>query len=210
MELRLLSVNVGQIRVIGTRNGEPLRSAFQKEPVASSSIGVKTLGLDGDVQANLRVHGGPDKAVYAYPADHWTWWEKEQRFPCRPAAFGENLSTEGADESEVRLGDRFAWGDAILEVSQPRSPCHKFATVSGRADAGPLMTDSGRCGFYFRVIREGTAPTRGGVLTRIATSGNPTVRDAFRALFARPIDEDLRARVLGVPTLAGAWRERFI
>jgi MOSC domain-containing protein YiiM len=210
MELRLLSVNVGQIRIIGTRNGEPLPSAFCKEPVPGSSIAVKTLGLDGDVQANLRVHGGPDKAVYAYPSDHWSWWEKEQRFPCRPAAFGENLSTEGADESEVRLGDRFQWGDAILEVTQPRSPCHKFATVSGRDDAGPLMIESGRCGFYFRVIREGAAPTKGGVLTRIATSDNATVREAFRAVFARPIDEALRARVLAVPTLAAAWRERFI
>jgi MOSC domain-containing protein YiiM len=210
MQLRLVSVNVGQIRVIGTRDGQSLRSAIGKEPVTGESIGVHSLGLDGDVQANPRVHGGPDKAVYAYPADHWTWWEREQRFPCRPAAFGENLSTEGGDESEIRIGDRFAWGDAILEITQPRSPCNKFAVYSRRGDAPALMLQSGRCGFYLRVIREGNAPVEGGVLTRIATSGNPTVREAFFAAFARPIDDALRQRVSAVPELAPAWLERFV
>jgi MOSC domain-containing protein YiiM len=210
VEIRILSVNVGQIRVIGTRDGAPLHSAIGKEPVKESAIGVRSLGLDGDVQANLRVHGGIDKAVYGYPTDHWDWWEKEQRFPCRPTAFGENLTTAGADESEVRIGDRFQWGDAILEVSQPRSPCTKFAIYSQRSDAGLLMTKSGRCGFYFRVVEEGIAPVKGGVLRRIATSDNPTVREAFFAAFARPIDGALRARVTATPSLAAAWLERFV
>jgi MOSC domain-containing protein YiiM len=209
VELRIVSVNVGQVRIIGTRNGAPLPSAIGKEPVAADKIAVRALGLDGDVQANLRVHGGVDKAVYAYPADHWSWWDGEHRFACRPASFGENLSTQGAGEDEVRIGDRFAWGDAILEVSQPRSPCHKFAIYAGRDDLGPLMHQSGRCGFYFRVVREGTAPVHGGVLRRIATSDNPSVREAFFAVFARPADMELRRRVAATPALAAAWLPRM-
>jgi len=209
VKLRLLSVNVGQIRVIGTRDGAPLHSAIGKEPVTAERIAVRALGLEGDVQANLRVHGGVDKAVYAYPVDHWNWWEKEQRLPCHAAAFGENLSVEGADETEVRIGDRFSWGEAVLEVSQPRSPCTKFAIYTGRQDAGPLMTQSGRCGFYFRVIQEGTAPTRGGELERITASEQPTVREAFFAAFGRPLDLTLRQRVSAAPALAAAWLPRM-
>src|SRR3954471_7734889 len=98
MELRLVSVNIGTPKVIGARNGAPLLSAIDKQPVTTPAISVYALGLAGDQQANLLVHGGFDKAVYAYPAVHWAWWEREQRFPCGPASFGENLSLEGADE----------------------------------------------------------------------------------------------------------------
>src|SRR3954464_10243729 len=103
MELRLVSVNVGTPKVIGMRNGAPLLSAIGKQPVSAPAISVYALGLAGDQQANLLVHGGFDKAVYAYPADHWGWWEKEQGFACGPATFGENLSLEGADEAQVRI-----------------------------------------------------------------------------------------------------------
>ncbi len=115
MELRILSVNVGQPRIIGTRVGAPLISAIGKSPVAGPEIHVYMLGLAGDAQANPRVHGGADKAVYAYPSDHWPWWEKEHRLHSRPASFGENLTLAGADETQVRIGGRFAWGDLDLK-----------------------------------------------------------------------------------------------
>jgi MOSC domain-containing protein YiiM len=208
MELRLESVNVGQIRRIGTRDGEPLMSAIAKERVSAPSIQVRALGLEGDVQANPRVHGGPDKAVYAYPADNWAWWELEKRFACRPGVFGENLTLRGADETDVHIGDRFAWGEAILEISQPRSPCHKFQTFSQRQDASALMTISGRCGWYMRVIREGMAPVET-YIERISKSDGPTVREAFHAHFNKKTDPEIRARVAAFPALSDAWRAHF-
>lgn len=209
MELRLLSVNVGAPRVIGVRDGKPLLSAIGKQPVTAPFIFAGALGLAGDSQANTRVHGGPDKAVYAYPADHWEWWEKEKNFPCFPARFGENLTLQGAGETMVAIGDRFSWGEAVLEISQPRSPCNKFQTYAGRADAAALMTLSGRCGWYMRVIGQGEAPVRG-ALARIFASGGPDVRTAFFAAFDRRLDDARRAEIAAHPALAAAWRVRLL
>src|SRR5277367_2346190 len=117
MELRLLSVNVGLPRIIGSLHGEPVLSGIVKHPVTTRTVFVGATDIVGDSQADLSVHGGVDKAVYAYPADHWPWWEREHALPCAPATFGENLTLQGADETVVRIGDRFRWGDALLEVS---------------------------------------------------------------------------------------------
>ena len=144
MELQLQSVNVGQPKQIGMRDGKPLMSAIAKEPISAQMIMVRALGLDGDAQANLVAHGGVDKAVYAYPSDHWEWWEKEKNFSSYPARFGENLTLKGTGEEDVSIGDRFSWGDAVVEISQPRSPCNKFQIYSGRPDVPALMTISGR------------------------------------------------------------------
>jgi len=130
MELRLLSVNVGMPRIIGEMQGEPVLSAFGKYPVTTDMVVVETTNIEGDTQADLRVHGGNDKAVYCYPADNWPWWEREKSFSCRPASFGENLTVEGADETMVAIGDRFRWGDALLEISEPRAPCFKFVMLA--------------------------------------------------------------------------------
>src|SRR6185312_1381767 len=158
MNLRILSVNIGRARPIGTFENETVISGIDKRGVASERVIVRRLGIEGDEQADLRVHGGLDKAVYAYPSEHWPWWENEQHIECRPAAFGENLTLAGADESEVAIGDRFRWGAALLEVSQPRAPCYKLGLHTKRADAPQIMTLSARCGWYMRVLEEGDAP----------------------------------------------------
>lgn len=206
MELRLLSVNVGLPRDIGIFQGERVLSAIAKQSVDTPSIFVGRTNLAGDAQAALSVHGGPDKAVYCYPADHWPWWEKEKGLACRPGTFGENLTIEGADETIVAIGDRFHWGDAILEVSEPRAPCYKFAMHTKRPEAPSLMTVSGRCGWYCRVIREGQAPVSHGVLVRAAPGGGPSVRDAFFAALDPRADAAIRARVASAPALAASWR----
>lgn len=109
MEIRLISVNVGQPKQIGMRDGKPLMSAIAKEKISAQTIAVGALGLPGDTQANPISHGGVDKPIYAYPSDHWEWWEKEKDFPCYPARFGENLTLEGGDEEAIAIGDRFSW-----------------------------------------------------------------------------------------------------
>jgi MOSC domain-containing protein YiiM len=208
MKLKILSVNVGQPKQIGMRDGKPLMSAIAKEKTSAQTIAARALGLDGDAQANLIAHGGVDKAVYTYPSDHWTWWEEEKNFPCFAARFGENLTLQGADEEDVAIGDRFSWGDAILEISQPRSPCAKFQLYSGRSDSAALMTLSGRCGWYLRVVQEGNAPTDG-IMERVSQSGGPSVRESFMAAFSRKTDSNRKVEIANYPSLAEAWRVRM-
>jgi MOSC domain-containing protein YiiM len=208
--LHLISVNVALPRVIGEQNGAPLLSAIGKRPVVGATIDVGRVNLAGDAQANLDAHGGPDKAVYAYPSDHWPWWQKEHGFDCRAGGFGENLTIAGADELAVRIGDRFSWGDALLEITQPRVPCSKLLLHTGRADAGALMTTSGRCGWYFRVLETGRAPAMETRLMRVGESDAPTVRETFFAAFDRRIAEARRCEISAVPTLSEAWRKRLL
>jgi MOSC domain-containing protein YiiM len=191
--------------VIGRAHGEDVLSGIDKKPVGTDSVFVGRLDIEGDEQADLSVHGGADKAVYAYPAEHWHWWESEKKFSCGPASFGENLTLEGADERAIAIGDRFRWGDAVLEVSQPRAPCFKLA-IHARPDVPRWMTISARCGWYFRVIAEGRAPVRGAKLERVAQSDGPSVYETFVALFGRTNDNGARVRVRDAPCLADSWR----
>src|SRR5262249_16932812 len=162
--------------------------AIDKKPVAGESIEVGRSNLAGDAQANLEKHGGPDKAIYAYAAVNWPWWEREHRFACRAGAFGENLTLADGGEEDVRIGEIFSWGAVELEVSQPRVPCHKLQFYSGRDDIGALMTLSARCGWYFRVRRTGLAPLGDARLVREQASDGPSVREAFVAAFDRRFD----------------------
>lgn len=207
MELRVLSVNVAMPRIIGSVNSEPVLSGIAKVPVEAPSVFVGHINIEGDAQADRSVHGGVDKAVYTYPSEHWPWWQA-RRFACVPATFGENLTLAGAIEDDVHIGDRFRWGDAVLEISQPRAPCYKFAIHTARPDAPQLMTISARCGWYMRVIEEGHAGTAGGVMTPLSIqSENPSVGEAFRAMFAPRIPRETRQKVHDIPALAAAWRE---
>jgi MOSC domain-containing protein YiiM len=202
----ILSVNVGLPSVIGAANGEDVLSGIVKRAVEADSVLVRTLGIEGDGQADLEAHGGVDKAVYAYPSDHWGWWEKEKNLSCAPNTFGENLTLAGGDERLVRIGDQFRWGEAILEISQPRAPCFKLGIHTKRPDVPQAMTLSARCGWYLRVISGATVPVRHATLARIATRGGPSVRETFVALFSRAPDGEALRRIHDAPGLAEAWR----
>jgi len=207
VELAILSVNVARPRVIAYANGEPVLSAIAKTPpIGQNAVFVGTMNISGDEQADLSVHGGFDKAVYAYPTDHWSWWEKEKGLSCKPGSFGENLTLEGADESDVAIGDQFRWGDAILEIAQPRGPCFKLGIHTGRPDVPQAMTLSGRCGWYLRVLHEGHAPVSNTHFVRVAANGGPSVREAFLAVVDPRASEDLRRRIFAAPGLAESWR----
>ena len=202
----ILSVNVGLPSVIGTVDGEDVFSAIVKRPVETDSVRLRTLGIDGDGQADLEAHGGVDMAVYAYSSDNWPWWEMEKQLPCAPNTFGENLTLAGGDENSVCIGDQFRWGEAILEVSQPRAPCFKLAIHTKRPDVPQAMTLSARCGWYLRVISGGVLPVRRATLARIATRGGPSVRETFAALFSRSPDGEALRRIHDAPGLSEGWR----
>lgn len=152
--MRVLSVNVGEPQEIAW-HGRVVRTAIFKQPV-SGRVAVRRLGMAGDAQADLTVHGGPDKAVYAYPGEHYPSWRQELGRPDLPwGAFGENLTLEGLVEEDVAIGDRLRIGTAEFVVTQPRLPCFKLALRFERQDIGKLFMASGRSGFYLAVAREG-------------------------------------------------------
>ena len=186
-EVGLVSVNVAEPGVIGTRGGRPVLSAIGKRPVAAPILRLDNLNLEGDRQADLRVHGGPDKAVYAYPAEHLPRWnaELEMEPPFGAGAFGENLTTADWLEDEVRIGDVWAWGEALLQVTSPRSPCYKLAMNTGRPDILKQMVASGRTGWYLRVLRPGRVPVAGPIRVVEHHPAGVTVLDVHRVALRR-------------------------
>ncbi|HEX5946547.1 MAG TPA: MOSC domain-containing protein [Acidimicrobiales bacterium] len=201
------AVYVGQPRHIGTTRRGPVESAIAKSLVDRPALALGTTNLAGDRQADLRVHGGPDKAVYVYPTEHYPTWRAEG-FAVEVGGLGENVALAGVTERDVLLGDVWRWGDARLQVSQPRSPCYKLALHAGRKDIGPRMIETGRTGWYLRVLETGTVPTGGEFVLDHRDDGAPSVHDLFSAMFAADgeADDDVVDRVLRSPALADAWR----
>jgi MOSC domain-containing protein YiiM len=154
----LAAVNVGTPSVLARTRDATVWSGIRKTPVAPrTTLWLSIVNLSGDGQADLTVHGGLDKAVYAYPSEHLALWSAELETDLGTAPFGENLSTIGVTESEVCIGDRWSWGDATLEVSQPRWPCFKLALYRERSDIQLRMRRTGRTGWYLRVLDPGEA-----------------------------------------------------
>lgn len=155
MTARLASIQVGRIAPLGP---DAVPSGFIKKAVAGA-VTVGELGLDGDAQADLTVHGGPEKAVYGYAADHYPQWARD--FPALAERFlagsmGENLTVTGIDEGDLCVGDVHVIGSALLQLCQPRQPCFKLALALGEARLAKAMVRSGRSGWYYRVLRGGT------------------------------------------------------
>ncbi len=152
--MRVVSVNVSLPKTVEWQ-GRRVTTGIFKEPV-EGRVRVRTTGLAGDRQADLTVHGGPAKAVYAYPSEHYPFWRREiERGDLDWGAFGENLTTEGLHEETLRIGDRLRVGSALLKVTQPRMPCYKLGIRFGRMDMVGRFLASGRSGFYLRVLEEG-------------------------------------------------------
>lgn len=204
----LESVNVGLPEVIGSRRGAPVLSGIRKHPVPRTGwLSLSRTNLEGDGQADLSVHGGADKAVYALPAAHLPAWNRELSPPTPFAAgtFGENLTTAGWLETDVLIGDVWAWGDALLQVCQPRYPCFKLAIATGQPDIGKRLIRTGRCGWYLRVLQPGQVPCAGPVT--LVERGDPdaSVLAALRATL-HDNDPEATARISRVAALAAAWR----
>src|SRR5690349_125204 len=153
---RVVSVNVGQPRQISVRRGRPLMSSIFKDPV-EGRVGATGVNLEGDEQADLRVHGGADKAVYVYAAEDIRWWaEQLGRAEVGHAWFGENLTTEGLDVTASVVGERWRIGEAEFEVSQPRLPCAKLGIRFGDGRMVKAFALASRPGAYLRILGEGT------------------------------------------------------
>lgn len=217
-DLEFDEILVGGPSLLGTVRDRPVHSAITKARAPGPSLALGEINLDGDDQADRTVHGGVDKAVYVHPAANYAAWESAG-FAVSPGDMGENVTVAGADESVVRIGDVWAWGDALVQASQPRMPCFKLAMKTGRKDIAPAMIDSGRSGWYLRVLRTGEVPTSGGMTLVSRVPDAPTIAEVYVVFFADVARLDstrrrryfeLADRILAVPELAPQTREGML
>jgi MOSC domain-containing protein YiiM len=206
--MRVISVNVGRPREVEW-HGRKVLTSIWKSPV-TGPVRVTALNLDGDAQSDLSVHGGPEKAVYAYPCEHYDDWRQELSLETLPwGAFGENLTTSGLRERDVAIGDRIRVGSVELLVTQPRMPCFKLGIRFGRDDMVKRFLRSGRSGFYFAVVQEGTLTT-GDALQIVARDRHRVTVAEIAALdTADPPDREVIRRALQVPALAESWKRHL-
>jgi MOSC domain-containing protein YiiM len=207
--MRVVSVNVGLPREVDW-NGGRIATGIFKEPV-SGSVAVRRLNLDGDRQADLTVHGGAYKAVYAYPAEHYPRWRAEVpevQFPY--GAFGENLTVEGFDEDTLHIGDRLRIGTAVLAVTQPRMPCYKLGIRFGRDDMIKRFLASGRSGFYFSVEEEGEVSADAKIEVLSRDPNKVRVADIQRLYLHQNKDATLLDRAVQVRALPESWRKWLV
>jgi MOSC domain-containing protein YiiM len=205
--MKVLSVNVALPRLI-TWKGQTFNTGIFKKPIAGPVM-MRQLDFDGDRQADLSVHGGPYKAVYAYPSEHYEFWRKELPGMELPwGQFGENLTTEGLDEADTHVGDVLRIGKATVQVTQPRVPCFKLAAKFQRDDILKRFLQSGLSGFYFSVIEEGLVAA-GDAIERLQEDENGIAVSDINKLFNCGTDRALLRRVTQLEALPVDWREHF-
>jgi MOSC domain-containing protein YiiM len=206
--MRLLSINVGLPRDVAWRGGT-VRTSIFKSPVVGR-VRARRLNVEGDQQSDLSVHGGIDKAVYAYPSEHYAFWREELPGIELPwGVFGENFTTEGLLEDTVRIGDRFRVGSAELVVTQPRMPCFKLAVRFDRPDMVKRFLRSGRSGFYLAVEQEGEVLAGDSFELVARDEHGVPVAEIVNLYTAGATNQELLRRVSELPALPEAWREYF-
>ena len=186
------------------------RTGIYKTPV-SGSVRVGTLNLEGDEQADLTVHGGVNKAVYAYPSEHYEYWRRQYpSLKLEWGAFGENLTTEGLLEAAAGIGDTLQIGSARFVVVQPRLPCYKLAGKFGDKNILQTFTDSGRSGIYFAVIKEGHLQSGDSISWTTRMESPFTIADAMRLYNGQNLPPDLLDRALELKVLTESWRRTIL
>jgi MOSC domain-containing protein YiiM len=206
--MNLLSVNAGLPREVEWR-GKVVRTSIFKTPVPGR-VRVATLNLEGDQQSDLSVHGGADKAVYAYPSEHYAFWREELPGVDLPwGAFGENFTTAGLLEDAVHIGDRLRVGSAEFVVTQPRMPCFKLGIRFERPDMVKRFQRSGRTGFYLGVLAEGEVAAGDAMEWLARDEHGVTVAEVASAYTADATNLDLVRRVSELPALPASWRDYF-
>ncbi|MCI3919056.1 MOSC domain-containing protein [Paenibacillus sp. TRM 82003] len=207
MQLSIVSVNVSVPQTI-VYKGKNVSTAIAKRPV-EGVVAFGDTSLDGDEQGDKVHHGGPDKAICVYFAVHYPHWETVLGHALPPGAFGENFTVDGALEDDVRIGDTFRIGDALLQVSQPRVPCFKLSAIHERPTLEREVKESGFTGFYFRVLRPGSVAAGDKLTLEAADLAGITVAEANRVMHRDPGDLDALRRLLAVEALADSWRSQL-
>lgn len=208
VQMRVISINVGHPR-LHTWKGQTFSTGIFKDPVAGRVM-LRRTNLDGDRQADLSVHGGPDKAAYAYPSEHYEYWAGQ--FPGRKlpwGSFGENLTTEGMLETEVSVGDRYRIGSAVVMVKTPRVPCFKLAAKFQTDDMIERFLRALRSGFYFSVVEEGEVGAGDEIQFLGGEPSTLNVAETYKLYWSPDPDLELLRRAARIEVLPQGWRERF-
>jgi MOSC domain-containing protein YiiM len=204
----LISIQVGVPRVVNL-NGEEVSTGIFKSPV-EKRLRLRHSNLEGDQQADLSVHGGQNKAVYAYPSEHYPFWKKAlPRVDLPWGAFGENFTTSGLLEKDVCIGDRFTIGTAEVVITQPRLPCFKLNLKFDRDDMVKRFLASHYSGFYLRVLREGEVGAGDEIVPVHRDENRVSVLDVLRIYLHESKSDELRKRALQVEYLSPSWRKEF-
>jgi len=207
--LRLLSLNVGLPRQVRFQ-GELVTTGIFKKPV-QGSVRLRKLNLEGDKQADLKVHGGVDKAVYAYAGEHYDYWRQELPEMSLPwGMFGENFTTQGMFEESVNIGDQFKVGTANLIATQPRMPCYKLGVKFGSMDMIKRFLASGLTGVYFKVMKEGELEQGDEIKLIKKAENSVTVKDIVRIYTIDKDDIQTIERAIKIKDLPNGWRYHFI
>jgi MOSC domain-containing protein YiiM len=206
---KILSVNVSLPKEVDFEGQKVTTGIFKKS--IDGRIMLRTLNLDGDKQADLTVHGGPDKAVYAYPIEHYEFWRKVYPDMEMPnGMFGENFTIEGLMESEVSVGDSFEIGSSKVIATQPRMPCYKLGVKFGRMDVLKKFLASGRSGIYFKVLEEGEVGAGDPIIQIKKDTIRVGITDIVRLYSSDREDIGMMRRAVKVEALPEGWRDYFL
>jgi MOSC domain-containing protein YiiM len=206
-EIIVESFNIG-LPEKETFNDRVITTGICKKPV-QGPLNLTKFGFEGDGVADLNHHGGLDKAVCVYSVDHYPYWEDVLGIKLTHAAFGENLSVSNLNEEEFCIGDIFQLGTATTQISQPRQPCSTLAARYGRSDLIKLVVDSGRTGFYLKVLKEGLVENEDRLILKERDSHNITISFANHILHHDKKNCDGIDKVLEVPALSESWKKSF-
>jgi MOSC domain-containing protein YiiM len=205
--MEIVSINVGLPQTI-VYQGKELVTGIYKSPI-SSPLYVSKVQLDGDGQADLVFHGGEDKALCVYCEEHYSYWEQKLDRKLSFGAFGENLTVRGLLEDEVSIGDTYEMGDAIVQISQPRQPCHKLAKRHDVVDLADQVQETGFTGYYIRVIKEGVIPVQPKVKLIAKHEAGVTVAYANQIKYHDKTNNEGVEKILAVDALSASWRDSF-
>jgi MOSC domain-containing protein YiiM len=205
--MEVISLNVGKPVTVDYR-GKPLETGIYKMP-AAGPVQLHLEGFDGDGQADLVNHGGPDKAVCVYPIEHYAFWEEQLGRKLEFSAFGENITVSGLLETEVCIGDVYEIGSTLLQVSQPRFPCFKLSQKHGPADMPAKVLATGYSGFYFRVLREGQIAAGDVIVKKESGDGGYSVKRVLYLMEHGRKDKNGLAELSELDTLASGTRMKF-
>ena len=206
--MKLISMNVGLPRLTMYKE-QTINTGIFKQPV-EGAVTLHKLNLDGDRQADLTVHGGPFKAVYGYPSEHYEFWRNELPGTQLPwGMFGENFTVEGLLEKDLHIGDRLKVGSALIVVRQPRVPCYKLAAKFHRNDIVPRFLRSGRSGFYFSVEQEGTVTAQDELTFVSRAPEGITIAEMNRLYVEDKYNRELLDKAIATEALPGDWRDYF-
>ena len=204
----IASLNTGTPRDVTYAENRKLRTSLNRTPVKEKTF-LDLMGFQGDQVADPVNHGGRDKAVCGYPADHYSTWQQELSRDMPPASFGENLTIMGLKEDQIHIGDTFRIGEAEVQCTQPRQPCHKLTKIFGFPKLASRIQELGYCGYYFRVLKQGWLQA-GMALERIHTDEQKiSVREAHYLMYRDKTKYDAIEQLMDHPALSESWKNSF-